>query len=170
MFFLNDTPDNEGFQNLAERYEEMDINSVRATVNLLRVGSRLLTAFESFLGRYGLSQGRFLVLIVLNRDLEKPMSASELSQKVGVTRATMTGLLDNLEKEQLIWRYHDKKDRRKINLQLTHSAKKLLGNILPDYWRRISLLMSPLTEQEKDNLTEMVKLIESNIDILTKPI
>jgi len=168
MFFLNDTPDIETFQNLEERYDAFDIGSVQSTVTLLRVGSRLLTAFESLLGRYGLSQGRFLVLIVLNRVPDQGMSASELSDKVGVTRPTMTGLLDNLEKNQLVWRYPDKMDRRKITLQLTPRAKNLLEKILPDYWSRISLLMSPLADEEKSRLTTMLNSVELNIDSLTR--
>ncbi len=63
MFYLMDQPTEMEFQDLARRYGEMDPLSVKAAVTLLRAGSDLLTGFEKMLGGYGLSQGRFLILV-----------------------------------------------------------------------------------------------------------
>lgn len=109
------------------------------------------------LGKYGLSQGRFLILIVMNRQPDQETNPSILAKKIGVTRATMTGLIDGLEKEGLIRRAVHKNDRRKQSLRLTEKGRHVLENLLPDYWSRLYNLMNGLTKKE---LTTLIKLLE----------
>ena len=168
MFYLLDQPTSAEFQSLAQRYRDMDPDSVKATVTLLRTGSDLLTGFEKMLGHYKLSQGRFLILVVMNRTPDQPTSPSMLASQIGVTRATMTGLIDGLAKDGLIKRHMDKKDRRRYNLKLTRQGIELLENLLPDYWSRIFNLMSGLTKEEEKALVWLLNKVAERTDALTK--
>jgi len=168
MFYLMDQPTREQFMDLARRYEDMEPDAVRAMVRLLRVGSDLMDAFDRMLGRYGLSQSRFLVLLVLNRDPSAPLSPSEISSRVGVTRATMTRLLDGLAREGLILRRPHGQDGRRQDLSLTEKGLKLLERILPDYWRRAARLMGALTSGERSTLFELLDKTASGIPELTR--
>ena len=168
MFYLLDQPTEEEFENLAQRYREMDPISVKTAVTLLKTGSDVLTGFEKMLKRYGLSKGRFLILIVMNRQPDLSMAPSVLAQKIGVTRATMTGLIDGLVKDGLIRRYAHKTDRRRQNLKLTSEGKTILENLLPGYWTRIDNLMSGLTKNEEMELIRLLKKVSVNINQLTK--
>ncbi len=47
----------------------------------MRTGSELLTAFETILGNHGLSHGRFLTLVVMNRNSDAAASPSTLAEK-----------------------------------------------------------------------------------------
>ena len=145
----------------------MDPLSVKATVTLLRTGSDLLTGFEKMLGKYGLSQGRFLVLIVMNRQPDKETTPSVLADKIGVTRATMTGLLDGLEKDGLIKRFAHEKDRRKQSLKLTKKGKAVLEKLLPDYWSRLDNLMSGINKKELATLIRLLGKVSAGIGELT---
>lgn len=168
MFYLLDQPTDEEFQDLAARYKEMDPSSVKAAVTLLKTGSDLLTGFEKMLKRYGLSQGRFLILVVMNRQPESATTPSILAQKIGVTKATMTGLLDGLEKDGFIQRHEHPKDRRKQQILLTDEGKNILKSLLPDYWSRIAKLMSALTEGEEKGLIHLLKKVDRGIEALTE--
>jgi len=167
MFYLMDTPNQKQFQDLARRYERMDIQSVQALVKLLRTGSDLLTGFEKRLGTYGLSQGRFLILVILNRTPQTPLTPSELAEKLGVTRATMTGLVTGLEKDQLITRQTDFVDKRKIYIRLTAKGIHRLESILPDYYDRINGLMQGLTRNQKTTLISLLEIVDAGIPNLT---
>ena len=169
MFYLLDQPTEEEFQNLARRYKEMNPSSVKAAVTLLKTGSDVLTGFEKMLKGYGLSQGRFLILIVMNRRPDKPATPSVLAEKIGVTRATMTGLIDGLVKDGLIRRYSHGSDRRMLKLKLTEKGIELLEALLPDYWSRIFNLMSSLTNEEEKMLTHLLGKVSDKIPELTKP-
>jgi len=167
MFYLLDQPTGEEFQNLARRYKEMEPSSVKAAVTLLKTGSDVLTGFEKMLKGYGLSQGRFLILIVMNRQPDKLTTPSILAEKIGVTRATMTGLIEGLVKDGFIKRYSHDSDRRKQNLKLTDGGRNLLENLLPDYWSRIYKLMSGLTKKEEKELTRLLRKIADQVAELT---
>jgi len=167
MFFLMDQPSQKQFEDLSQRYEQMDIGSVQSLVKLLRVGSDLLAGFEKMLKGYNLSQARFLVLVVMNRVPDQPVSPSTLADKIGVTRATMTGLLTGLEKEQLILRLPDKEDRRRSQLKLTLKGIQTLEAILPDYYSRISMLMQDITEADQAHLIRILDKVALGIPNLT---
>lgn len=82
--------------------------------------------FEKLLTEYGIdqfngAQGR--ILFVLWNDDDIPIS--ELSDKTGLARTTLTSMLDRLEASGNIRRVFDPQDRRKINIRLTDEAKSL---------------------------------------------
>lgn len=168
MFYLLDQPTEDEFQNLARRYKEMEPASVKATVTFLKTGSDALTGFEKMLNKYGLSQGRFLVLIVMNRQPDEYTTPSILARKIGVTRATMTGLIAGVVKDGLVKRYADSSDRRQQNLKLTGKGISLLENLLPDYWSRIHNLMSGLDGDEVQKFLRLLKKVSGKIPELTK--
>lgn len=168
MFYLRDLPDDKALNEFAERYSNMDVSAVKACLVLLRTGSDLLTGFEITLSRHGLSQGRFLILIVMNRTPDKAVSPSELAEKIGVTRATMTGLLDGLERDKLIKRYAHPGDRRKIALQLTSKGRHRLEQMLPDYYDRIAKLMKNLSEDECQQLVELLGKVTAGLPALVE--
>ncbi len=165
MFYLKDLPTDQALEEISKRYHELDPSALKTCATLLRTGSDLLTAFENLLSRHGLSQGRFLTLIVLNRTPDKAINPSTLAQKVGVKRATMTGLLDGLEKNELIKRLAHQKDRRKISIQLTDAGRNVLDKMLPNYYSHIAQLMKYLSENERQNLNSLLKKIDQGLSL-----
>ena len=55
----------------------------------------------------------------------------ELAERMQVEKASLTGVLEGMEKKGLIVRTRNTKDRRKINITLTKAAAKLKVKILP---------------------------------------
>lgn len=56
---------------------------------------------------------------------EDGITQMELSLRVGMERATVTRVLDTMEREGLVRRARDPDDRRKINVYLTPRARRL---------------------------------------------
>jgi DNA-binding MarR family transcriptional regulator len=156
MFYLRDLPKYEAIRARAARYPEVDPAACEAFLTLLRVGSDVLAALERYLSNHHISMGRFTVLMVLNRDPSQGMNPSDLAAKCGVTRATITGLLDSLERKRLIRRESAQADRRTILIRLTDKGIELLEGMLHDYYRRMALLMGELSEDEKRELSAML--------------
>ena len=169
MFYLKDLPTDRTLGEFAKRYPELDPSALKTCVILLRTGSDLLTAFETILGKHGLSQGPFLTLIVLNRTPNKAINPSTLAEKVGVKRATMTGLLDGLEEKELVKRLAHPEDRRKVSIRLTETGRQVLDEMLPDYYSRIAKLMVNLTENERQELELLLGKINQGLSTLFKP-
>jgi MarR family 2-MHQ and catechol resistance regulon transcriptional repressor len=81
-----------------------------------------------------------------------------------VTRANITGLIDRMERDGLVVREADTKDRRVYRARLTAKASNLLDDILPihaDFTRR---LMSVLSVPEKNKLTELLQKLRLKME------
>jgi DNA-binding MarR family transcriptional regulator len=117
-----------------------------------------------------MSQGKFTVLMLLNRTPEQGVNPSELADRAGVTRATMTGLLEGLEREKLISRHGDRSDRRRAVVRMTPAARQFMDNLLPDYYTRIHELMIDLSEEEKRTLTHLLNKLGSRIPNVRTPV
>src|SRR3954464_3743326 len=163
MFLLRDLPKYESIRQQSERYPQIDPRAVEAFLILWRTATDTLSAFESFLGKHGMSQGKFTVLMILNRNPDQGVNPSELADRAGVTRATMTGLLEGLEREKLINRQGDRVDRRRAVVRLTPGAQTMLDGMLPDYFRQLHFLMSDLSEVDKAHLTELLMKINQRL-------
>ena len=167
MFYLKGLPTDTTLPEFSRRYPNMNPSAIKACAALLRTGSELLTAFEAILGLHGLSQGRFLTLIVMNRNPDEAASPSSLAEKVGVKRATMTGLLDRLERDDLIERRAHQRDRRKIGVQLTPKGRQVLAEMLPDYYRQVAKIMANLTEKERLELMTLLGKVNQGLSALS---
>ena len=163
MFFLKGLPTDMSLQEFSRRYPNMNPSALRTCAELMRTGSDLLAVFESVSGQYGLSQGRLLVLIVMNRRPQEALNPSFLAEKLGVTRATMTGLLDGLEKDNLIERVADTRDRRRIGVQLTPEGRQVLKKLLPDYYRNMAKLTAGLSENERQTMLSLLSKINRKL-------
>lgn len=82
--------------------------------------------FEKILQKHGISefngaQGRILFVLWECDDIP----IKELSEKTGLAKTTLTGMLDRLESSGNITREYSSNDRRTVRIKLTSSAKAL---------------------------------------------
>ena len=163
MFFLKGLPTDMPLQEFSKRFPNMNPSALKICAELMRTGSGLLAAFETVLGKYGLSQGRFLTLIVMSRTPDKEVNPSSLAEELGVKKATMTGLLDGLEKDNLVERVSDPRDRRKIGIRLTAGGRQLLDEMLPDYYRHMAKLTANLSENERQTMLSLLAKVNQKL-------
>ena len=167
MFYMKELPNEEDFRPLVPEYSSLDTSSVILFYLFLQVGSDMLTAFETYLANHGVSQGRFIVLLLLLRSQMRNngsgLSPSELARQAGVTRATMTGLMKGLQRDGLIQRLSHEGDRRKVIVRLTSKGKESLNAIFPDYYSRIAELMNDLEDEEREKLSMLLHKVKNKM-------
>jgi DNA-binding MarR family transcriptional regulator len=140
----------------------MDPTACEAYLNLLRAGDEAYRQSELFLNEHGMTPGRFTMLMLL---FDKPLGAphprtpAELADMAGVTRATITGLLDTLERDGLVRREHDSGDRRMMLVHLTPKGQEALLAILPGHFRQMGAQMTALSEAERKTLVRLLSKI-----------
>jgi DNA-binding MarR family transcriptional regulator len=166
---LKDLPRFECLLRAADRYPTLDPAASEAFLNLLRTGDAVFEAESAFLGQHAISQGRFSVLMLLKRCEEQCSTPAELAEKVGVTRATMTGLLDTLEKDGIVSRGDDLHDRRTVLVRLTEAGSALLERMLPDYFACVSQIMEPLNPAERRQLVRLLQKIQQGLATAVAP-
>jgi len=168
MLELKDLPTTGVLHKFAERYPDADITAVSSFLHLMRVATDLSIALDACLSKHGLLQGRWWVLILLMREDTQASTPSVLADKAGVTRATMTGLIDGLEQSGLVERVFTKSDRRSVSIRLTEAGQAKLDAVMPDYYQRLRLWMKGLGEAQREQLHQMLDLINLGIPELTR--
>jgi len=174
LLLLKDLPRYECLLEAAKKFPDLDPSACDVFLNLLRTGDEVFRVTENNYARHALSQGRFGVLMLLKKRSAGgpagagagehcrppgPLTPAELADAAGVTRATMTGLIDTLERDGLARRVRDANDRRMMSVNLTPKGRKLLETILPGHFRDMAEIMSPLKESERKTLVRLLNKI-----------
>lgn len=162
-FDLRDIPTREALQELSKKVPEVDIAAVETLLLFFRTSSNVFRVVHEHMARFGISQGKFSLLLLLYRNMERGLLPSELADSIGVTRATVTGLLDGLERDGLVERVKHPKDRRMHIIKLTNKGLHILKKLLPDHFVLTSKLMNTLSTHEKEQFITLLQKIEEGI-------
>jgi DNA-binding MarR family transcriptional regulator len=159
MFFLEELPNTRMLKGFAQRFPEMEIEATAACLRLLRVASRLIRNLEAHFARHGLSQARFLVLVVLERTAEKHLMPVEIAKQMGISKKNTARLLNFMEDDKLIRRTSHDTDGRASVVTITPTGRGLLDKALPGYYRVLNDAVSALNGKEKRTFIEILDLI-----------
>jgi DNA-binding MarR family transcriptional regulator len=166
MLLLKELPTSKSLEKFVKRYPDADIAAISDFVNLLRASSDISTALDKLLAKHELLQGRWWVLVLLMRQDDLTSTPTDLAEKAGVTKATMTGFIDGLVREGLVTRITDDVDRRKLLIKLTDTGQEKLDMVLPDYYKKVSALMSLLNTDQRASLLVNVNVLASGLDVM----
>lgn len=122
---------------LARTRQGIDTSAVETLLTMQAALHDINRVLDDFFSSYGLTQGRFALLSLL---MNRPdgMKPSDLADEAGVTRATVTGLLDGLERDGLVRRAAGTGDKRSRVVKMTPVAHGLMEGVLGEYFRRTS--------------------------------
>ena len=101
-----------------------------------------------------------LVLVMANGDI----SQADLGRILGMDRASMTTMIDKLEKGGLIARHPSSVDRRRHALRLSDTGKRVLDRMkarVPEHDRALTFA---LTTEERDTLKSLLMKVRSSFD------
>ena len=166
MLLLRELPTAKSLEKFASRYPGTDVAAISDFVSLLRASSDISMALDRLLARHGLLQGRWWILVLLLRQEALTSSPTDLAEKAGVTKATMTGFIDSLEREGLVVRLPDPVDRRKFLIRLTPAGQQKLDETVPDYNGKVAALMSCLAESDRKIMVESLRRLAANLDAM----
>ena len=86
-----------------------------------------------------------------------PMTAGEVSQKILKSGSNLTTVIDNLERDGLVRRERDTKDRRVIHVHLTEAGSSKFEAVFPGHVGALVDEFSVLSAKEQETLGELCK-------------
>lgn len=95
-------------------------------ISLRRVIQAIDLHSKQLVSRYGLTGPQILLLKAIYQFEENEISSKELAQKVSLSQATITSIMDRLSEKKYITRNKSAADKRKTMLTLTKKAIKIL--------------------------------------------
>ena len=103
----------------------------------------------------GLTTAQFGVLEALYN--KGDLRIYEIIEKILTTSGNITVVIKNLEKDGLVKKNLDPKDKRSTIISITDEGKKIIEDILPNHIENISNIFSVLTDEEKVTLINILK-------------
>lgn len=146
----------------AQRRNMPDVEGIRLCFQTLSLATGIDRDCAALLEPHGLSEGRFVLLFLLDAASDG-LAPNTLAEQAGVTRATVTGLLDGLEREELIERHANANDRRALCIRLTHKGKRVAKNVFEQHGRWIASLYGNLSTPERKQLAALLGKVAGNL-------
>jgi DNA-binding MarR family transcriptional regulator len=116
--------------------------------------------------RFGTTLPRFDMLAQLDMaaaESDKGLTMGELSRRLMVTNANVTGLAERLVREKLIVRIVAAHDRRVLRLRLTPAGKRTLDSMAAEHRRWIEAMFSGLSAAESSQLHRLIGRLKESV-------
>ncbi len=97
------------------------------------------------------------MLLSLLRDVPDGLSPHALAERAGVTRGTITGLLDGLERDGFLARHADQVDRRKLLVRLSAKGEAAASTLVDEHAQWIASLFADFTPDEMRLLSTLLE-------------
>lgn len=136
----------------------------RVVVELTRAFDLLEDVLNRHFARFGLSPVKFNALVHLQYNGDVGLALSELGEKMLVSGANITGLVDRLERDGLVYRENDQRDRRIVRAKITPRARDLLCKIMPEHSKFIGVILSALDHDEKESFIGLLTKLQEGLD------
>lgn len=146
----------------AQRRKLPDVESIRLCFQTLSLTANIDRDCAALLAPHGLSEGRFILLSLLDASAYG-LAPTALAEQADVTRGTVTGLLDGLEREELIEKHPSASDRRAMRVQLTAKGKQVAKSAFEQHGRWLGSLASNLSTAERKQLAFLLEKVAGNL-------
>lgn len=160
---IKDLPRYECLVEASKQFPDLDPSACEAFMHLMRAGDEVTRVMDAHFAGHSITHGRFLVMMLLldkkPGGCPRASTPAELAELASVSRATITGLLDSLERDGHVRREPDPTDRRQMSVHLTLKGQAFMHGILPDHFRVITRLMSALSENEQKTLSRLLNKV-----------
>jgi len=142
--------------------EDVDVEVMLAVFNLVRMVNRLLHDFDTNVYRpQGLTWAGFRVLFCLWIQPASP--PARLAQLSGVSRATVSSVLNTLERKGLVSRHRRSPDRRMVTVTLTGAGERTVREAFLTQHAREREWLAKIAPEDVDHLYEVLR------DLLSQP-
>jgi len=146
----------------ADEYPDGDPAAAEALSTLIRAGQALYDEIDRAMqASIGVPESALNTLAVIE-GAERPLTPSEISERTFRSSATMTSILDVLERRGWIRRVPNPGDRRSVLIEISDDGYAVADRFLPGVRKIERAIMGDLTTQELATLMDtLAKILES---------
>lgn len=145
-----------------ERYPGASAKATEAAMNLVRAADLMVRRIAELVQPFDLSPSSALVLGIL-ADSEADLSPSDIADRLILSRASVTSLLDSLEVREYVRRTDHPTDRRMLLIEMTDAGRKVADDFRQVVHRHEKDWMVALTKNEKEELIDMLHRLQTTL-------
>ena len=148
--------------NYAERHPDADVSATELAINVVYTAELLNRRLDQVLRPFGLTRGSHNVLQILGGATE-PLTPGEVTARLTVTTATVTGLLDTLEARHLARRRPHPSDRRSVLVEISDEGRQLLDELVPQLIVHEKEWSAALSESRRQRLIRTLGVLQDHL-------
>lgn len=153
----------ERLEKLSENYGWIEKIAGKTVIELLKTKDMLEELHDRFFSIYDFSNTKFNVLVILYKGSGEEMYMSKIGERMLLSSANITGLVDRLEEQSYVKRVRSLEDRRKIVVEITEKGITCIKTIMADYIIWSEKLISVMSLEENSQLIELLKTLQQGI-------
>lgn len=142
-----------------------DATATECAQNLVRTAELFLDADMRGLKRHGLSTAARILLATLE-GADEPLSQTAIAERLFTTGASVSSLVDTLERKGLVRRVRNASDRRVALLELTEAAQPVIDAYLAEVTTLHAHMFAGLDAQERETFTVLLARVAARIQQL----
>ncbi|MGG4217701.1 MarR family transcriptional regulator [Paenibacillus jamilae] len=147
---------------LTEKFPNVDSQSLNTLILFVQAAHEVYNGVSSRLSEYGLSIGSLKILMPLFL-YDRSLTPSELAEYSGVTRSTVTSVIDKLERDGII-RRSTLTDRRMTAIILTDEGTQLMTEKIPLFIQLFSDLLNEFTQEDHVLFARLLNKLSSGLE------
>ena len=137
------------------------MRALNAFITLARASEAVAARLERSLAGKRLTTSQFGVIEALLH--LGPLCQGELAGKLLRSGASMTSVVEGLEKRGLVVRQRTEEDKRFVRVALTGKGRRLIQEIFPAHAETVTRLFSVLTEEEQEQLRRLCRKLGTGV-------
>lgn len=145
-----------------KRYPDASAKATECAMNLILTAGMLEKRIARLLNPFGLSPATGLALSIL-ADSQSPLSPNQIADRLIISRASVTSLIDSLEKNGYVIRQPHKSDRRMLRIELTEAGREVAGRFRPIVHHHQNLWLKILDAQEQERLIDALQRLQESL-------
>jgi DNA-binding MarR family transcriptional regulator len=149
----------------AREFPSGDATATECAQNLMLTATVFIDADVRAVARHGLSTAARLALATIEGAGE-PMSATELASRLFITGASVTSLVDTLERKGYVRRTRSEADRRVVLVELQDSARPVIDAFLAEITAVHAAEFAIFTAAEREQLISLLARLSAHIKTL----
>lgn len=139
-----------------QTYPELSLEIFEAIFALRRTAQRVDNAFAAWLSTTELSPAKMAILMIVWGAGDEQVSFTQIGTHLSVTRATVSGLIDGLVRDDYLLRAEDPQDRRNSLVRLSESGRARLTHVMDDHCRRLTEAFGEIEPRELAKLARLL--------------
>jgi DNA-binding MarR family transcriptional regulator len=156
-------PPPEVMEKIRKRLSEHEVQGLEALFALRATAQHVDNAISEWMAGTVGSASRYRILMALWATKGNGIAHKEIVEAMGVTRATVSGLMAALEREGFIKSSVDRDDRRKLIARLTAKGETVIKKAFEINLVRFRALFATLSPDELTSLTALLHLVRESI-------
>lgn len=137
--------------------------AVQTVLWLTRAHDAVVSVQTEELRPLNLSPSAFNMLMALRAAPDNTLEPCQLADQLLVSRPSVTGLLDTLQRRGLVERHPHSGDRRRLLVVLTDAGHELLRSHFPALYQLQSTLVADLSLDEQEQLVTLLRRIRGAV-------